>query len=146
MTDLNSITEIGRLTSDIGENNFSYLPNGTAKINFTIAVNRSYKGGNGEWVEEPNFFDVVAFGKFAEGLKARLFKGCQVGVSGELRQDRWKDNNGNNRSKVYIVASSVEVLTRNQNGQSNTQSNGYQNDGYGQGEMFGNGYQAPFGN
>lgn len=43
MTDLNHVVLIGRLTRDLGsdERDFGYLPNGQARANVSIAVNRS---------------------------------------------------------------------------------------------------------
>ena len=43
MTDLNHVIEIGRLTRDISERDFGYTTGGTARLNLSIAVNRSVK-------------------------------------------------------------------------------------------------------
>jgi single-strand DNA-binding protein len=73
----------------------------------------------------------------AEGLKQRIGKGSLVGVVGRLCQDRWKDNQGQNRTKIYILAESVEVLKglnpQNQQGYPQNQQD-YSQD-YQQGEM-----------
>jgi single-strand DNA-binding protein len=109
MTDINHVTEVGRLTKDLAtdEKAFGYLPNGTAKANFSIAVNRSKKQGD-EWIDEVNYFDVTLFGKSAENLKSKLTKGTMVVVDGSLRQDRW-EKDGQKFSKVYIVADTVQI-------------------------------------
>lgn len=109
MSDINSVVVAGHLVRDAA---VSYLPNGTPKGEFSVAVNRSVKVGE-EWQNEPSFLDVVSFGKRAEKLK--LAKGAKVVVVGALRQDRWKDNNGQNRSRIYIVADSVELMNGGQN-------------------------------
>lgn len=101
MTDLNVITLSGRITRDIGERDFAYLSTGKAKLTFSIAVNHSFQKNN-EWVNEASYFDVVAYGYTAENLKRKIYKGLQCVISGSLKQDRWKDNNGQNRSKIYI--------------------------------------------
>ena len=108
MTDINSINVIGRITRDLDEQSFAYLSTGKAKANISIAVNRSVKKGE-EWIDEVSYFDVTIWGKTAENLKPYLQKGKQIAVSGYLKQDRWKDKEGNNRSKVYIVAETVEL-------------------------------------
>ena len=108
MTDINSINVIGRITRDLDEQSFAYLSTGKAKANISIAVNRSVKKDE-EWVDEVSYFDVTIWGKTAENLKPYLQKGKQIAVSGYLKQDRWKDKEGNNRSKVYIVAETVEL-------------------------------------
>lgn len=92
MTDLNHVVLIGRLTQDLGndERSFGYLPNGQARANVSIAVNRNKKQGD-EWINEVFYFEVAIFGKTAENLKPYLLKGKQIGVDGHLKQDRWKD-------------------------------------------------------
>lgn len=111
MTDVNHVVLIGRLTHDLGsdERKFGYLPNGQARTNVSIAVNRSKKNGD-EWVDEVNYFYITIFGKTAENLKPYLTKGKQICVDGHLKQDRWKDTNGNNQSRVTIIADNVQLL------------------------------------
>lgn len=107
MNDINSCILVGRLTRD-GE--LTYTQNGKAKLAFSLAVNRSIKQGD-QWTDETAFFDVTCWGIMAEGLKQRIGRGSLVGVVGRLCQDRWKDNQtGQNRTKIYILAETVEVL------------------------------------
>ena len=109
MTDINKVIFCGRLTEGITEKNFGFVGNGIARLTLNVATSRSYKKNN-EWVEETSFFEVQVWNKFAESIKDKIYKGMQIAVVGELRQDRWKDNNGNNKSKVYIVADSIQFL------------------------------------
>lgn len=128
MTDINRVVLIGRLTRDLGsdERSWGYLPNGQARANVSIAVNRSSKQGE-EWVDEVNYFDVTIFGKTAENLKSYLLKGKQVGVEGHLKQERWKDLQGNNRSRVVILADNIQLLGgKNDSDSSSMQAGGYQ--------------------
>ena len=115
MTDLNSVCEIGRVTRDIGENDFAYLPNGTARMNLSIAVNRSVKKGD-SWTDEVSYFDITVWGKTAENLKPHIKRGTQISVQGYLRQDRW-EKDGRKMSKVVIVANEVRLLGGKQEGQ-----------------------------
>ena len=131
MADLNSVNIIGRLTRDA---DLKYTAGGMAISNFSIAVNRRKKSGD-QWVDEVSFFDVNFFGKSAETLKQYLLKGKKVAICGELRQDRW-EKDGQSHSKVYIVASDLQLLGGNAggNGSSSSYSNNAQsNHGYGQG-------------
>lgn len=126
MTDINKVVLIGRLTQDLGsdERSWGYIPNGQARANVSIAVNRSKKNGD-EWVNEVSYFDIAIFGKTAENLKPYLLKGKQIGVEGHLKQDRWKDQQGNNRSRISIVAENVELLGGKSDGDSSG-NGGYQ--------------------
>ena len=115
MTDLNSVIEIGRLTRDISERDFSYTTAGKARLNLSIAVNRSEKRG-GEWADKVSFFDVTVWGKTAENIRPYLHKGKQIAVEGYLDQQRW-EKDGQKYSKVCIIADSVQLLGGNENGQ-----------------------------
>jgi single-strand DNA-binding protein len=85
-----------------------YTANGQAVCKFSLAINRRKKNGD-QWVDEPNFFDIVLWGKQGETLNQYLVKGKQIAVEGELRQDRWEQD-GQNRSKVEIMANNVQLL------------------------------------
>ena len=126
---LNRVTEIGNLTRD---EELKYTPGGMAIGSFSIAVNRRVKKDQ-EWVNEVNYFDVVIFGKQAESLKKFLVKGKQVAIDGYLKQDRWQDQNGANRSSVKIVANEVELLGGKDGGQRNDNGyeTGYEREDYG---------------
>lgn len=108
MTDINSLTIIGRLTHDISDNNFAYTTGGTARLNLSIAVNRSQKSG-GEWSDKVSFFDVTIWGKTAENIKQYLSKGKQIAIEGYLEQQRW-EKNGQRYGKIYIIANQIQLL------------------------------------
>lgn len=104
--DTNEVIVIGRLTRDA---ELKMTAAGLAITSFSIAVNRSVKK-NDEWTDEASFFDCVLFGKMGEIIVQYLTKGKQIAVVGSLRQDRWTDKEGANRSKVVINAETVQLL------------------------------------
>jgi single-strand DNA-binding protein len=106
MADLNHVVLIGRLTRDA---ELKITAGGQAVCKFSIAVNRRRKNGD-QWEDEANFFDIVVWGRQGESLSQYLVKGKMVGVDGELRQDRWQQQDGQNRSKVEIVATNLQLL------------------------------------
>ena len=110
MTDLNHVVVIGRLTRDLGadERSFGYLPNGNARANISLAVNRSKKQ-NEQWIDEVSYFDITIFGKTAENLKSYLTRGKQICVEGHLQQQRW-EKDGQKFSKIVIIADNVQLL------------------------------------
>lgn len=76
----------------------------------SIAVNGREKR-NGEWVDRVEFIEATCFGNQADNCQKYLSKGKPVAVHGRLKQDRWEDKDtGKGRSKLYIVASSVQFL------------------------------------
>ncbi len=105
MADVNHVVLIGRLTRDA---ELKYTAGGQAVCKFSIAVNRRKKNGD-QWEDEANFFDIVLWGKQGESLQSYLVKGKMIGVDGELRQDRWQQD-GQNRSKVEIIANYIQLL------------------------------------
>jgi single-strand DNA-binding protein len=86
----------------------TYTTGGMAVCKFALAVNKRRKQGE-QWIEECNFFDIVAWGKSGESLNQYLVKGKQVAVEGELHQNRWEQD-GQPRSKVEINANNVQLL------------------------------------
>ena len=130
MTDLNHVIEIGRLTRDISERDFGYTTGGTARLNLSIAVNRSEKRG-GEWADKVSFFDVTVWGKTAENIKPYLHKGKQIAIDGYLDQQRW-EKDGVKYGKVVIIADNVQLLGGNESAPQTQQPAGdYQSAGSG---------------
>jgi single-strand DNA-binding protein len=105
MADINHVVLVGRLTRNA---ELKYTNNGSAVSKFGLAINQRRKKDD-QWVEEAHFFDIVLWGKTAESLNQYLVKGKQVGIEGQLRQNRWEQD-GQARSKVEIFATNVMLL------------------------------------
>ncbi|MBW4554186.1 MAG: single-stranded DNA-binding protein [Aphanocapsa sp. GSE-SYN-MK-11-07L] len=98
---MNTVALIGRLTADP---EVRYLDSGKAIAKFSLAISRTK--------EETDYFEVEAWEKTAEIIADYCKKGSQIGVTGSLLQQRWKDTTtGANRSKVVIRAARVELLS-----------------------------------
>lgn len=104
--DLNAVALIGRLTHDA---EMKFTSGGMAILKFSLAVNKRKKIGD-QWEDEAQFFECTYFGKGAEAIEAWMTKGKQVAVTGSLAQSRWEQD-GQNRSKVGVVANSVQLLS-----------------------------------
>lgn len=87
-----------------------YIPSGTAVCEFALAINRRWKGQNGEQKEEVSFLDCVAWGRTAEVIAEHVKKGNPLLVEGYLKQERWEDQSGNNRSRVRITVERMQFL------------------------------------
>ncbi|HEY3375223.1 MAG TPA: single-stranded DNA-binding protein [Candidatus Aquicultor sp.] len=109
MASLNQVLLIGRLTRDP---ELRFTPSGAAVANIGIAVNRRYKGNDGEWVEEASFFNVVAWSKQAEFVNEYLRKGNQILVEGRLQSRSWETPEGQKRSAVEVVANRIQGLDK----------------------------------
>ena len=89
-----------------------YTPSGQAVTQFTVAVNRNYKGQNGEWQEETEWFRVVVWGQQAERAAEYLRKGNKVYIEGRLQTRQWEDQTGAKRYTTELVANQVTNLER----------------------------------
>ncbi len=108
MNDLNSVLLSGHLTDEV---TLKYSPAGTAVLPMSLAVNKSWKDkASGEWKEEVSYFECSIFGRQAEDLSKELHKGTPVIVTGTLRQDRWTDSTGKNRSTLKLILDDVRIL------------------------------------
>lgn len=116
MTNTNMFVLVGNVTKDVEGEDFGYLPSGAARLNFSIAVNRSRKQGE-EWVDEVSFFNIAYFGKPAESIKQYIGKGTKVCVTGYMKQDRW-EKEGQKFSKISFVANQVELCGGRRDGES----------------------------
>ncbi len=109
MASINRVVIVGNLTRDP---DVRPLPSGTNVVELGVAVNHRYKNRQtDQWVEEPNYFNVVVFGAQGDACAQYLSKGRPVAVDGRLRWSSWEDKNGGGkRSKVDIVADTVQFL------------------------------------
>lgn len=103
MKNLAHIILDGNLTSDP---EIKTLNNGKSVATFTLAVNHDYKSTP----EEPgdvSFVDIEIWERQAVNAHEYLKKGKKATVIGELRQDRWKAQDGSNRSRMKVVGHTV---------------------------------------
>ena len=103
--DINHVVIVGRLTRDA---ELRYTNSGSAVANISLAINTRRRRDD-QWVDEAHFFDAVGWGKTAESLSPYLTKGKQIGLEGELRQNRWEQD-GQRRSKVEIFTRNIQLL------------------------------------
>lgn len=106
MQGINRTVIFGNLTRDP---HLKTTAGGNTVCELAIAVNSREKVGE-EWQDRADFFDVVVWGDQADACAQYLGKGRPVAVEGRLRQERWETAEGKKRSRVTIIASSVQFL------------------------------------
>lgn len=106
MASFNRVILMGNLTRDI---ELRYLPSGTAVSEFSIAVNDRRKTSDGQWVDDPSFFDIVLYGRTAEVASEFLSKGSPVLIEGRLKQDTW-EKEGQKRSRVKVIGDRMQMI------------------------------------
>jgi len=97
---VNNVNNIGNLVRDP---ELRMTSNGNPVCDMRVAINY---GKN----SKPVFFDVTVFGDDAENCAAHLSTGREVGISGRLAYDEWTNDNGDKRSKLYVIANHVDYL------------------------------------
>lgn len=99
---LNRVTIAGRMARDP---ELRYTNSGTAVTSFTLAVDRDFKGQNGEKITD--WIDCVAWKGSAEFVARYFQKGTLAIVDGRLQVRDWTDNNGNKRRTYEVIADTV---------------------------------------
>ncbi len=107
MANFNKVLLIGNLTRDP---QLSYTPSQTAVVDFGLAVNRRWKGQDGENKEETCFVDCRAFGRTAENINKYLTKGRPLFIEGRLTFDSWTAQDGTKRSKHRVTVENFQFL------------------------------------
>jgi len=119
MANLNKVFLMGNLTRDP---ELKHTATGASVCNFSIAVNRSYKGSDGDYKKEVSFFNIVVWGKLGENCSKYLSKGRPVLVEGRLSNRSYETQDGQKRNITEIVAENVQFLSSG-----NRDEAGYQN-------------------
>lgn len=135
----NRVILIGRLTRDP---ELRYTPNGVAVASFTLAVDRNFKGADGN--RETDFINIVAWRALGERCSNYLSKGKLAAVEGRLQIRNYDDKDGNKRTAAEVVADDVRFLSPKDSGSAAPSGIGSGfGGGFGMGSGFGGG--ASFG-
>lgn len=110
---INRTILVGRLTKDP---EVKYTSSNIPYARFTIAVNRTFAGPNGE--READFISCIVWRRQAENLARFVRKGSLVGVEGRIQTGRYDDRDGNTVFTTDVVCDSVQFLEpKSQGGQ-----------------------------
>lgn len=102
------VTLIGNLGSDP---EMRYTPSGVPVASFSLAVNKSWTGQDGQRQEKTTWFRVTAWRRTAETVSQYLSKGRRVLVVGEIEEARaYTDRDGNNRASLEVTAQIIKFL------------------------------------
>lgn len=100
---MNQVCMIGNLTADA---ELRETAGGSQLVTFSIAVDDRERVGN-SYETKPSFFRCAMFGERAGKLAPMLTKGKKIGISGKLKQDRYKNKYGQNVERYEIVVFDV---------------------------------------
>lgn len=108
MPGLNRVQLIGNLGKDPETRQAGKSAN---VCSFSVAVNRHWRGADGETKEATDWFNVEAWGKLGETCQKYLSKGRLVYIEGRLQTDRVESDN-QVRYFTKVVASEMQMLDR----------------------------------
>ena len=103
---LNKVMLIGNLGRD-SETRVS--PSNVSVTTFSIATENSYKGKDGNWVNETTWHNLVSF-NLSDYFKEVLKKGSKVYVEGRIQTDNYTDKEGNKKYSTKIVTDRIIPL------------------------------------
>src|SRR5512136_1269458 len=109
MPSLNKITIIGNVGN---EPEMRFTPNGKPVTSFSIATNWVYTSPEGERRQETEWFNIVAWNRLAEQCNQFLAKGRLVYAEGRLRTRSWEGQDGQQHSKMEVIANRVVFLDK----------------------------------
>ncbi len=116
MASYNKVILMGNLTRDP---ELRQSQSGMAICRFSIAVNRSFTGQDGNLRDEICYIDIDCFGRTAENISKYFSKGKPILVEGRLRQDSWEDKETNKtRTKIVVVLERFEFVGGNRDNSS----------------------------
>jgi len=112
--DLNKVMLIGNITKDI---QMRTTQGGQNVASFSVATNRRWKDqSTGDFREEAQFHNVVAWGKLAEICNQYMGKGRKVYVEGRLQTRTWDDpQSGQKKYFTEIIAENIIMLDSKSN-------------------------------
>jgi len=110
---LNRATLIGRLGADP---EIRYTQSGEAIARFNLATSERWKDKEGNTQESTEWHKIVAWGRLAEICGEHLAKGKLVYIEGPIKTRKWDDKDGNTHYSTEIVARSLQILDRKNNG------------------------------
>jgi len=105
----NKVQLIGHLGADP---EIKFFKQDNPLANMRLAVNDRYKNAKGEWVEETQWFNLVAWSKLAQYAEKYLVKGIEVAVEGRLLTKSYTDKNAVKRVSTDIIVSEILILSK----------------------------------
>lgn len=130
MASLNKVMLIGHLGKDPEIISFD---NGTKKMSVTLATSERYRDRNGEWAEQTDWHNLVAWGNLALDIaekRRNYVKGDFMYVEGRLKTRQYVDSQNVNRYVTEVVVDKMMNIgtkrVQNSPEQQNTSYNSYQ--------------------
>ena len=105
----NSVMLIGRPGAEPEVKN---LNNNNKVARFRLAIDERHMNANREWVNNTQWFTIVAWGKVAERVENFVRKGLQLAIEGSLRNNEWTDDKGQRHTNIEIWINDLVLIDK----------------------------------
>ena len=102
----NSVMLIGRPGAEPEIKTF----NNNKKARFSLAVTENKKNANGEWVNDTQWFPIIAWGAVADRVEKNVKKGKRIAIDGSLKNNEWTDDKGQRYSVTEVWVNDLFLI------------------------------------
>ena len=128
---INKVILVGNVGQDPEVRYTGDANNGAKVATLRLATSERYRDRNGNLQEHTEWHSVVVWRNTADVVEKYVKKGTQLYIEGRLRTRSWDDQNGNKRYVTEVLADTLQLLGRKQDGQGGSgygaPQGGYQN-------------------
>ena len=114
---INKVILVGNVGQDPEVRYTGDANNGAKVATLRLATTERYRDRNGNLQEHTEWHSVVVWRNTADVVEKYVRKGTQLYIEGKLRTRSWDDQNGNKRYVTEILADTLQLLGRKQDGQ-----------------------------
>lgn len=86
------------------------LGSGKTLARFSVATKDNYKDANGNWVNNTDWHQVVAWNGNAKAVEKALEKGTEVALNGKLSTRSWQDADGKTHYTTEVILNEFSLL------------------------------------
>lgn len=100
-----------QLIGNLGEDPEAvHMDNGRVKAKLSVATSEVWFDKEKKKQVHTDWHNVVAWDHKAEAIEKYCRKGMRVLIDGRLRTETWKDKDGNNKSKTFVLVEEFLIL------------------------------------
>lgn len=97
-------------TGHIGKLDIRYTQDKIPITAFSIAINKSRKDNNGQWIDDTTWINCKAFKQIAEYINNQVQKGTFVRITATYQENKWTDKSGQQRISPEFLVNDIEIL------------------------------------
>jgi single-strand DNA-binding protein len=86
------------------------LSAGKTVAKFSIATKDNYKDAQGNWVNNTDWHQIVAWGALAQKAQKQLEKGTEIVLQGKLSTRTWQDKEGKTQYITEVILNDYSLL------------------------------------